>query len=110
LSVRPIDQVVASGGPAVERRYRDFVWLRGCLAREVAGAVVPALPGTLRGLAGASQTFLRDRRVGLEAFLNLCADQRELNGSAALHAFLHATDLAVRRQSKEGSELLRWTD
>ncbi|XP_030627387.1 sorting nexin-3 isoform X3 [Chanos chanos] len=79
----------------VRRRYSDFEWLRGELERE-SKVVVPPLPGKalmrqlpFRGDDGIfDDTFIEERRQGLEQFLNKVAGHPLAQNERCLHMFL----------------------
>ncbi|KAK1805497.1 hypothetical protein P4O66_019797 [Electrophorus voltai] len=79
----------------VRRRYSDFEWLRGELERE-SKVVVPPLPGKalfrqlpFRGDDGIfDDSFIEERRQGLEQFLNKVAGHPLAQNERCLHMFL----------------------
>ncbi|KAJ8355662.1 hypothetical protein SKAU_G00184560 [Synaphobranchus kaupii] len=79
----------------VRRRYSDFEWLRGELERE-SKVVVPPLPGKaifrqlpFRGDDGIfDDSFVEERRQGLEQFLNKVAGHPLAQNERCLHMFL----------------------
>ncbi|XP_064412371.1 sorting nexin-3 isoform X1 [Latimeria chalumnae] len=80
---------------SVKRRYSDFEWLRSELERE-SKVVVPPLPGKalfrqLPFLAGEGifdETFIEERRQGLEQFINKVAGHPLAQNERCLHMFL----------------------
>jgi sorting nexin-1/2 len=86
----------------VIRRYSDFAWLSGRLARDVPGAIVPPLPDkAVVGRFGAD--FVEARRRQLERFLQGVAEHEELAGSHYFQIFLQADDaglLAAKAEAK----------
>uniref|UniRef100_A0A9J7ZDB2 Sorting nexin 3 n=1 Tax=Cyprinus carpio carpio TaxID=630221 RepID=A0A9J7ZDB2_CYPCA len=85
----------------VRRRYSDFEWLRGELEREskflhFKKVVVPPLPGKalfrqlpFRGDDGIfDDSFIEERRQGLEQFLNKVAGHPLAQNERCLHMFL----------------------
>ncbi|KAM4632777.1 sorting nexin-3 [Polymixia lowei] len=79
----------------VRRRYSDFEWLRAELERE-SKVVVPPLPGKalirqlpFRGDDGIfDDSFIEERRQGLEQFLNKVAGHPLAQNERCLHMFL----------------------
>nr|XP_046148132.1 sorting nexin-3-like isoform X1 [Oncorhynchus gorbuscha] len=79
----------------VRRRYSDFQWLRGELERD-SKVVVPPLPGKalsrqlpFRGDDGIfDDSFIEERRAGLEQFLNKVAGHPLAQNERCLHMFL----------------------
>uniref|UniRef100_A0A8C9VMV0 Sorting nexin 3 n=1 Tax=Scleropages formosus TaxID=113540 RepID=A0A8C9VMV0_SCLFO len=79
----------------VRRRYSDFEWLRSELERE-SKVVVPPLPGKalirqlpFRGDDGIfDDSFIEERRQGLELFLNKVAGHPLAQNERCLHMFL----------------------
>ncbi|CDQ76642.1 sorting nexin-3 isoform X1 [Oncorhynchus mykiss] len=79
----------------VRRRYSDFQWLRGELERD-SKVVVPPLPGKalsrqlpFRGDDGIfDDSFIEERRAGLEQFLNKVAGHPLAQNKRCLHMFL----------------------
>ncbi|KAM3861350.1 sorting nexin-3 isoform 2-T2 [Diretmus argenteus] len=79
----------------VRRRYSDFEWLRAELERE-SKVVVPPLPGKalirqlpFRGDDGIfDDSFIEERRHGLEQFLNKVAGHPLAQNERCLHMFL----------------------
>uniref|UniRef100_A0A3Q3RV68 Sorting nexin 3 n=1 Tax=Mastacembelus armatus TaxID=205130 RepID=A0A3Q3RV68_9TELE len=80
---------------SVRRRYSDFEWLRAELERE-SKVVVPPLPGKalfrqlpFRGDDGIfDDSFIEERRQGLEQFLNKVAGHPLAQNERCLHMFL----------------------
>uniref|UniRef100_A0A087YNQ2 Sorting nexin 3 n=1 Tax=Poecilia formosa TaxID=48698 RepID=A0A087YNQ2_POEFO len=80
----------------VRRRYSDFEWLRAELERESKKVVVPPLPGKalfrqlpFRGDDGIfDDSFIEERRQGLEQFLNKVAGHPLAQNERCLHMFL----------------------
>nr|XP_061806615.1 sorting nexin-3 isoform X2 [Nerophis lumbriciformis] len=80
---------------SVRRRYSDFEWLRAELERE-SKVVVPPLPGKalirqlpFRGDDGIfDDSFIEERRHGLEQFLNKVAGHPLAQNERCLHMFL----------------------
>uniref|UniRef100_A0A3Q3X3L5 PX domain-containing protein n=1 Tax=Mola mola TaxID=94237 RepID=A0A3Q3X3L5_MOLML len=79
----------------VRRRYSDFEWLKAELERE-SKVVVPPLPGKalirqlpFRGDDGIfDDTFIEERRLALEQFLNKVAGHPLAQNERCLHMFL----------------------
>ncbi|XP_073432158.1 sorting nexin-3 [Dendrobates tinctorius] len=79
----------------VRRRYSDFEWLRSELERE-SKVVVPPLPGKalfrqlpFRGDEGIfDESFIEDRKLGLEQFINKVAGHPLAQNERCLHMFL----------------------
>ncbi|XP_034033970.1 sorting nexin-12 isoform X2 [Thalassophryne amazonica] len=79
----------------VRRRYSDFEWLKNELERE-SKIVVPPLPGKalkrqlpFRGDDGLfDESFIEERRVGLEQFINKIAGHPLAQNERCLHMFL----------------------
>ncbi|RXN00059.1 Sorting nexin-3 [Acipenser ruthenus] len=84
----------------VRRRYSDFEWLRTELERE-SKVVVPPLPGKaffrqlpFRGDDGIfDDSFIEERRQGLEQFLNKVAGHPLAQNERCLHMFLQDESL-----------------
>ncbi|ALC46170.1 Snx3 [Drosophila busckii] len=80
---------------SVRRRYSDFEWLRNELERD-SKIVVPPLPGKawkrqmpFRGDEGLfDESFIEERRKGLEAFINKIAGHPLAQNERCLHMFL----------------------
>ncbi|XP_043543019.1 sorting nexin-3 [Chiloscyllium plagiosum] len=80
---------------SVRRRYSDFEWLRNELERE-SKVVVPPLPGKalfrqlpFRGDDGIfDDSFIEERRQGLEQFINKVAGHPLAQNERCLHMFL----------------------
>uniref|UniRef100_A0A0N5AX10 Sorting nexin-3 n=1 Tax=Syphacia muris TaxID=451379 RepID=A0A0N5AX10_9BILA len=80
---------------SVRRRYSDFEWLRGELERD-SKIVVPSLPGKAlkRQLPFRSddgifeESFVEERRKGLEVFINKVAGHPLAQNERCLHIFL----------------------
>ncbi|KAK6106928.1 Sorting nexin 12, putative [Brugia malayi] len=80
---------------SVRRRYSDFEWLRGELERD-SKIVVPTLPGKAlkRQLPFRSDdgifedSFIEERRKGLELFINKVAGHPLAQNERCLHIFL----------------------
>jgi len=90
VDVRPPDNNMAYS--AVLRRYSDFLWLYERLQSERAGAIVPSLPEK-QPVGRFNPAFVEIRRRELERFLRRAAVHPELQGCAALDAFLTADDV-----------------
>ncbi|CAB1337229.1 unnamed protein product, partial [Coregonus sp. 'balchen'] len=79
----------------VRRRYSDFEWLKNELERD-SKIVVPPLPGKalkrqlpFRGDEGIfEESFIEERRVGLEQFINRLAGHPLAQNERCLHMFL----------------------
>uniref|UniRef100_UPI003AAD6791 sorting nexin-12-like isoform X4 n=1 Tax=Centroberyx gerrardi TaxID=166262 RepID=UPI003AAD6791 len=79
----------------VRRRYSDFEWLKNELERD-SKIVVPPLPGKalsrqlpFRGDEGIfDDSFIEERRVGLEQFINRIAGHPLAQNERCLHMFL----------------------
>ncbi|KAG8123968.1 putative Sorting nexin-3 protein [Naja naja] len=79
----------------VRRRYSDFEWLRSELERE-SKVVVPPLPGKaflrqlpFRGDDGIfDDSFIEERKLGLEQFINKVAGHPLAQNERCLHMFL----------------------
>lgn len=79
----------------VTRRYSDFEWLKSELERD-SKIVVPALPGKalkrqlpFRGDEGIfEESFIEERRDGLEQFINRIAGHPLAQNERCLHMFL----------------------
>ncbi|XP_078786802.1 sorting nexin-12 isoform X1 [Oryzias latipes] len=79
----------------VRRRYSDFEWLKNELERD-SKIVVPPLPGKalkrqlpFRGDEGLfEESFIEERRVGLEQFINRIAGHPLAQNERCLHMFL----------------------
>ncbi|XP_071402073.1 sorting nexin-12 isoform X4 [Centroberyx affinis] len=79
----------------VRRRYSDFEWLKNELERD-SKIVVPPLPGKalkrqlpFRGDEGIfEESFIEERRVGLEQFINRIAGHPLAQNERCLHMFL----------------------
>uniref|UniRef100_A0AAZ3SDP2 PX domain-containing protein n=1 Tax=Oncorhynchus tshawytscha TaxID=74940 RepID=A0AAZ3SDP2_ONCTS len=79
----------------VRRRYSDFEWLKNELERD-SKIVVPPLPGKalkrqlpFRGDEGIFEdSFIEERRVGLEQFINRLAGHPLAQNERCLHMFL----------------------
>ncbi|XP_030621918.1 sorting nexin-12-like isoform X3 [Chanos chanos] len=80
---------------SVRRRYSDFEWLKNELERD-SKIVVPPLPGKalkrqlpFRGDEGIfEESFIEERRVGLEQFINRIAGHPLAQNERCLHMFL----------------------
>uniref|UniRef100_A0A914MIQ0 Sorting nexin-3 n=1 Tax=Meloidogyne incognita TaxID=6306 RepID=A0A914MIQ0_MELIC len=85
---------------SVRRRYSDFEWLRNELERD-SKIIVPLLPGKalkrqlpFRNDDGIfDETFIEERRKGLEQFLNKVAGHPLAQNEKSLHIFLQMTEL-----------------
>ncbi|XP_070773222.1 sorting nexin-12 isoform X6 [Enoplosus armatus] len=79
----------------VRRRYSDFEWLKNELERD-SKIVVPSLPGKalkrqlpFRGDEGLfEESFIEERRSGLEQFINKIAGHPLAQNERCLHMFL----------------------
>ncbi|XP_064182357.1 sorting nexin-12 isoform X3 [Anguilla rostrata] len=79
----------------VRRRYSDFEWLKNELERD-SKIVVPTLPGKalkrqlpFRGDEGIfEESFIEERRAGLEQFINRIAGHPLAQNERCLHMFL----------------------
>ncbi|MBN3297517.1 sorting nexin-12 isoform X1 [Amia ocellicauda] len=79
----------------VRRRYSDFEWLKNELERD-SKIVVPPLPGKalkrqlpFRGDEGIfEESFIEERRLGLEQFINRIAGHPLAQNERCLHMFL----------------------
>ncbi|XP_076824492.1 sorting nexin-12-like [Clavelina lepadiformis] len=84
----------------VRRRYSDFEWLMNELERD-SKIVVPALPGKalkmqlpFRNDEGLfSESFIEERRKGLEVFINKVAGHPLAQNEKCLHMFLQESTL-----------------
>ena len=80
---------------SVRRRYSDFAWLKNELERD-SKIIVPALPSKsimrmlpFRNDEGIfDESFIEDRRKGLEAFINKVAGHPLAQNEKCLHMFL----------------------
>ena len=90
----------AFGQFSVTRRFRDFDWLHAQLALKYPGAIVPPLPEkqsvqtTTQKVTGIkqSESFLENRRAGLQRFLHHLAAHPMLHTAADFKEFLEKDD------------------
>ena len=90
------------------RRYNDFLWLVGELARECGSdCVVPSLPSK-RSAGRFEHAFVETRRKDLEVFINRVAKHIVFCQSAALEVFLLASfEEFARKKSLSSSWFYR---
>uniref|UniRef100_A0A915EDL3 Sorting nexin-3 n=1 Tax=Ditylenchus dipsaci TaxID=166011 RepID=A0A915EDL3_9BILA len=85
---------------SVRRRYSDFEWLRNELERD-SKIIVPTLPGKalkkqmpFRSDDGIfEESFIEERRKGLEQFLNKVAGHPLAQNEKSLHIFLQMNEI-----------------
>jgi len=97
---------------SVQRRFKDFVWLRESLRKSKKGVIIPQLPkksvtmqlsmkhwGLKSTFCQFSMDFIRKRQRGLQRFLNQVVEHNCLNNDPATQLFLSApnVDLSVAR-------------
>ncbi|XP_038630507.1 sorting nexin-12 isoform X1 [Scyliorhinus canicula] len=98
----------------VRRRYSDFEWLKSELERD-SKIVVPPLPGKAlkrqlpfrmdEGIF--EESFIEERRVGLEQFINKIAGHPLAQNERCLHMFLQ--EESIDRNYVPGKILCKWT-
>ena len=92
ISVKVKAQAARDGLPhnteAVARTGKDFAWLRGALAKECPGAIVPPVPRVCTLLnADAARDEKPATAVALETFLKRLFSHKDLAGSKTLKTF-----------------------
>jgi len=97
---------------SVERRFKDFVWLRESLRRSNKGIIIPPLPQKNRSMElsmnnwgfksttrRSSVDFIKQRQRGLAVFLKQVITHDQLKADAATQTFLsaHKADIHLAR-------------
>ncbi|KAG8822978.1 Sorting nexin mvp1 [Serendipita sp. 400] len=78
-----------SRGPAVQRRYSEFVFLWDCLVRRYPFRILPQLPPKR---IGPDENFIEQRRKGLARFLNFVVNHPVIKDDGVLSVFLSEPD------------------
>lgn len=82
-------QSIQNGNPKfVFRRYADFVWLHECLEKLFPGIFIPPLPPK-RILGSQGDTFVAERRIALQRFLNRSNNTAYIRASNPFKLFLN---------------------
>ena len=82
------------------RRYSDFAWLNGELAKEYPGCIVPPIPDKL-AVGRFGDEFIESRRRALEKFLQRVAVHPELGNSPSFVVFLQAGEAGLNEAKNE---------
>ncbi|KAI9510052.1 hypothetical protein F5148DRAFT_977311 [Russula earlei] len=90
--------ITTERGGTVQRRYSEFAFLWDCLVRRYPFRLLPQLPPKR---IGPDETFLEQRRKGLERFLRFVINHPVIKEDALLGTFL--TELSLEQWRKHSS-------
>mmetsp|Transcript_1787 Transcript_1787/g.1240 ORF Transcript_1787/g.1240 Transcript_1787/m.1240 type:complete len:97 (+) Transcript_1787:246-536(+) len=90
------------------RRYRDFDWLHTVLKCKYLACIVPPIPpkAVTASWVGDESDLLKQRKAGLDRFLQKMIKHRIMCGSEDLRALLTMSDGDFERRKREMKERL----
>lgn len=88
----------------VRRRFSDFDWLRGILMYRFHGVAIPCLPPK-KLVGNQNNTFIEERRQGLEKWLREVAASPYLREDTTFQMFLRTKDTNEFEQQKKAADM-----